>query len=191
MLDSYIHRLSAVGLYPLHIYFTDKIIENVDRSTTASKQRHNQTFLSNLKSLLKRKLLNIHSCFTRLYLHVSTEKHFYHFVICLCYLLGKIFSLLLLPIKSRLKQKPCHWDNFSLWWLLYWVHYEIINKLLESFRFKFWPQRVRQNKWMTSSTPVMSNVRSWGCKYWTCRTHSTSTDQTWMFSLKLNNLKVS
>ena len=28
----------------------------------------------------------------------------------------------------------------------------------KSLSFPFWPQRVRQAKWLTSSTPVMSNV---------------------------------
>ena len=73
---------------------------------------------------------------------------------------------------------------------LYYLMNGRLSSTIESLIFPFWAQRVRQNKWLTSWTPVMSNSTSWGYKYWTCRTHSRSPDQTWMFSLQLNNLKV-
>ena len=53
-------------------------------------------------------------------------------------------------------------------------NYQTLNKV-ESFRFPFWPQRVRQIKVITSSTPVMSNPTSWGYKYRTGKSASIST----------------
>ena len=49
---------------------------------------------------------------------------------------------------------------------------------IESLRFPFWPQRVRQIKWMTSSTPVMSNCSSSGYKYRTGKSPLISTQKT-------------
>ena len=59
--------------------------------------------------------------------------------------------------------------------------------VLESLRFPFWPQRVPQTKGMTSSTPIMSNVRSWCYKYRTWKTYSTSTEKLDCFSEIFND----